>query len=218
MYPTRRQIVQLCLGGLVALHWPRFGQAGATRACRLSPVQTAGPFYLEDALLRQDITDGKPGIALKLQFEVLQLDGCQPLDDAALEVWHCDAQGAYSGVGADQGSRFLRGVQITDAAGRAEFRSILPGYYPGRTNHVHLKVHLGERDIHTGQLYFPEAVIRPAMTRQPYQHSGQEWTSLAQDYVYRRQEGEQSVAELVEDGDGFIARLTLVVDTHAGGY
>lgn len=215
MYPTRRQIVQLCLGGLVLLHWPRFGQAGATRACRLSPVQTAGPFYLEDALLRQDITDGKPGIALKLQFEVLQLDGCQPLDDAALEVWHCDAQGAYSGVGADQGSRFLRGVQITDAAGRAEFRSILPGYYPGRTNHVHLKVHLGERDIHTGQLYFPEAVIRPAMTRQPYQHSGQEWTSLAQDYVYRRQEGEQSVAELVEDGDGFIARLTLVVDTHA---
>ena len=215
MHPTRRQMLQLCLGSLVALHWPQFGQAGAARTCRLSPVQTAGPFYLEDALLRQDITDGKPGIALKLQFDVLQLDGCQPLGDAALEVWHCDAQGAYSGVGADQGSRFLRGVQITDAAGHAEFRSILPGYYPGRTNHVHVKVHLAERDIHTGQLYFPEAIIRPAMARPPYSHPGQEWTALEQDYLYRRQEGDQSIAEMQADGDGFIARLTLVVDTRA---
>ena len=215
MHPTRRQLMQFGLGGLMLLSWPRFGQADNARTCRLSPEQTAGPFYLEDALLRQDITDGKPGTPLRLQFEVLELDGCSPLDDAALEIWHCDAEGAYSGVGANDTSRFLRGVQITDDAGLAEFRSILPGYYPGRTNHVHLKVHLGERDIHTGQLYFPEAVIRPAMARQPYRHSGQEWTSLAQDYVYRRQEGEQSVAELVEDGDGFIARLTLVVDTHA---
>ncbi|MNN95606.1 hypothetical protein D3C81_2144400 [compost metagenome] len=53
------------------------------------------------------------------------------------------------------------------------------------------------------------------MERPPYRHPGQDWTSLAQDYVYRRQEGEQSVAELIEDGEGFIARLTLVVDTHA---
>ncbi|WP_044871930.1 intradiol ring-cleavage dioxygenase [Pseudomonas sp. LFM046] len=213
MHPTRRQIVKLCLGGLVLLNWPRVGLASATRACRLSPEQTAGPFYLEDALLRQDITDGKPGVPLKLRFEVLRLEGCQPLGDAALEVWHCDAQGAYSGVGDDQASRFLRGVQITDAAGRAEFRSILPGFYPGRTNHVHVRVHLGERDIHTGQLYFPEAIILPAMTRPPYVHGSQEWTPREQDYIYRTQGGEQSVAELVKDGDGFIARLTLVVET-----
>ncbi|MGF6690773.1 protocatechuate 3,4-dioxygenase beta subunit [Metapseudomonas resinovorans] len=215
MHPTRRQLMQFGLGGLVLLSWPRFSQSDSTRACRLSPVQTAGPFYLEDALLRQDITDGKPGTALRLQFEVLQLDGCRPLGDAALEIWHCDAQGAYSGVGSDSRSRYLRGVQITDDDGRAEFRSILPGYYPGRTNHVHLKVHLSERDIHTGQLYFPEAVIRPAMAKPPYSHPGQDWTPLEQDYVFRRQQGEQSIAELVEDDDGFIARLTLVVDTHA---
>ncbi|BAN46892.1 intradiol ring-cleavage dioxygenase [Metapseudomonas resinovorans] len=213
MHPTRREMIQFCLGGLVLLNWPRLGQA-ATSTCRLSPVQTAGPFYLEDALLRQDITEGRPGTPLRLQFEVLQLDGCRPLDDAALEIWHCDAQGAYSGVGADP-SRFLRGVQITDAQGRAEFRSILPGYYPGRTNHVHLKLHLGERDIHTGQLYFPEAVIRPAMTQAPYAHPGQHWTPLERDYVFRRQDGDQSVAELVEDGEGYVARLTLVVDARS---
>lgn len=213
MHPTRRQLMQLGLGGLVLLNWPRFGQADNTRFCRLSPEQTAGPFYLEDALLRQDITDGKPGTPLRLQFQVLQLDGCQPLGDAALEIWHCDAQGAYSGVGSNSANRFLRGVQITDDEGRAEFRSILPGYYPGRTNHVHLKVHLSERDIHTGQLYFPEAVIRSAMTRPPYAHPGQEWTPLERDYIFRRQGGEQSVAELVEDGAGLVARLTLVVDT-----
>ncbi|MCO6058332.1 intradiol ring-cleavage dioxygenase [Pseudomonas sp. MOB-449] len=215
MRPTRRQLVQFGLGSLVLLSWPRFVRAGNASTCRLSPEQTAGPFYLDDALLRQDITDGKPGIPLKLQFEVLQLDGCRPLGDATLEIWHCDAQGAYSGVGSDSTSRFLRGVQITDDDGRAQFRSILPGYYPGRTNHVHLRVHLSERDIHTGQLYFPEAVIRPAMTRPPYAHPGQVWTPREQDYIYGRQGGEQSVAELVEDGDGFIARLTLVVDTRA---
>ncbi|MDT4848060.1 chlorocatechol 1,2-dioxygenase [compost metagenome] len=214
MHPTRREMIQFCLCGLVLWNWPRLGQA-ATNACRLSPVQTAGPFYLEDALLRQDITDGKPGIPLRLRFEVLQLDGCRPLDDAALEIWHCDAQGAYSGVGADQGSRFLRGVQITDAQGRAEFQSILPGYYPGRTNHVHLKLHLGERDIHTGQMYFPESVIRPVMTQAPYTHPGQDWTPLERDFIFRRQDGDQSVAELVEDGEGYVARLTLVVDSHA---
>lgn len=215
MHPTRREMVQFCIGGFVLLNWPRLGQADNIGVCRLSPEQTAGPFYLEDALLRQDITDGRPGTPLKLQFEVLQADACHPLGDAALEIWHCDAQGAYSGVGAESASRFLRGVQITDDHGRAEFRSILPGYYPGRTNHVHLKVHLGEQDIHTGQLYFPEAVIRPAMTRPPYAHPGQVWTPREQDYIYRRQGGEQSVAELEEDGDGFIARLTLVVDTRA---
>ncbi len=215
MHPTRRQLMQFGLGGLVLLSWPRFGQADNARTCRLSPEQTAGPFYLEDALLRQDITDGKPGTPLRLQFEVLELDGCRPLDDAALEIWHCDAEGAYSGVGANDTSRFLRGVQITDEEGRAEFRSILPGCYPGRTNHVHLKVHLAEKDMHTGQLYFPEALIRPAMARPPYQHPGQDWTPLDQDYVYRRQRGEQSIAELVADGEGFVARLTLVVDTRA---
>ncbi|AOE83791.1 intradiol ring-cleavage dioxygenase [Pseudomonas sp. TCU-HL1] len=215
MHPTRRQLMQLGLGGLVLLSWPRFVRADNARACHLSPVQTAGPFYLEDALLRQDITDGKPGTPLRLQFQALQLDGCLPLGDAALEIWHCDAQGAYSGVGSDSASRFLRGVQITDDDGHAEFRSILPGYYPGRTNHVHLKLHLGERDIHTGQLYFPEAAIRPAMARPPYAHPGQVWTPLEQDYVFRRQQGEQSIAELLEDGEGFVARLTLVVDTRA---
>ncbi|MHC5348918.1 intradiol ring-cleavage dioxygenase [Pseudomonas sp. A46] len=212
MFPTRRQLLQFGLGGLVVLHWPRLGRAEAARACRLSPEQTAGPFYLDDALLRQDITDGKPGLPLRLQFEVLRLDDCRPLDGAALEIWHCDAQGAYSGVGADAASRYLRGVQITDGEGRAEFRSILPGYYPGRTNHVHLKLHLDRRDIHTGQLYFPEALIRPAMARPPYAHPGQDWTPLERDYIYRRQDGEHSVAELVEDGAGFVARLTLVVE------
>jgi protocatechuate 3,4-dioxygenase beta subunit len=215
MHPTRREMVKFCIGGLVLLNWPRLGQAEGTGVCRLSPEQTAGPFYLEDALLRQDISDGKLGIPLKLRLEVLRLEGCQPLGDAAVEVWHCDARGAYSGVGDDKASRFLRGVQITDAAGLAEFRSILPGFYPGRTNHVHLRVHLGKEDIHTGQLYFPEAIIRPAMSREPYLRPGEEWTSLEQDYIYRHQQGKQSIAELLEDGEGFVARLTLVVDTHA---
>ncbi|MBT8768230.1 intradiol ring-cleavage dioxygenase [Metapseudomonas boanensis] len=227
MDPTRRQFVQLGVGSLFLLQWPRLAWASTAPSCRLSPEQTAGPFYLDDTLLRQDITDGKPGIPLLLQFEALDAEGCRPLSGAALDIWHCDAQGAYSGVGANEGSRFLRGMQITDGAGRVEFRSILPGYYPGRTNHVHLKLHLGGHireghylsgwDLHTGQLYFPEPIVREAMTLPTYRHPGEEWTPQARDYIFRRQQGEDSIATLSQapTGNGLVARLTLVVTTRA---
>ena len=84
---------------------------------------------------------------------------CRPIAGAAVDVWHCDAGGVYSGFGHGSGNRtFMRGIQRTNAKGIATFRTVYPGWYMGRTVHIHVKVHLGGRVVHTGQLYFPDAL------------------------------------------------------------
>jgi protocatechuate 3,4-dioxygenase beta subunit len=84
---------------MAALPFSRMARAlpDGRPACRLSAEQTEGPYYLDRALLRQDITEDKPGLQLSLRFEVLDSRTCRPLSGAALEIWHCDAQGQYSG-------------------------------------------------------------------------------------------------------------------------
>src|SRR5438094_10013920 len=77
--------------------------------CVLAPEQTEGPYYLDNRLLRADITEGKPGAPLQLDLAVVDAVTCQPLADATVEVWHCDANGVYSGFGPGAGGQFLRG-------------------------------------------------------------------------------------------------------------
>jgi protocatechuate 3,4-dioxygenase beta subunit len=147
-------------------------------------------------LIRQDITDGKPGVPLRLRIAVADIYACMMLPDAAVDIWHCDAQGYYSGVDANPGGNasqsaeagagseagtFLRGIQLTNADGIAEFQTIYPGWYTGRTPHIHMKVHVGgtavdastdpeamatpeggqtyqeDHTSHTGQLFFDDA-------------------------------------------------------------
>ena len=104
---------------------------------RLSPEQTEGPYHIDLDEVRGDITEDREGAPLRLRIEVLDADLCAPLQDAAVEVWHADAAGAYSGVGSFAGETFLRGTRMTGADGVAEFRTIYPGWYPGRAVHVH---------------------------------------------------------------------------------
>lgn len=142
-------------------------------ACVLIPAETAGPFPLlsvlaDPAFLRADITEGQAGIPLTLTLEVVDVNrGCAPLAGAAVYVWHCNREGAYSGyalgaLGNHSGETWLRGVQRTDRSGRATFRTIYPGWYPGRVTHVHFQVYggdrLGGRATATSQLVFPEEV------------------------------------------------------------
>ena len=162
-----------------------------TDLCLLTPEQTEGPYYLPLELVRAEITEDKPGIPLRLRVAVADVNACTMLEDAAVDIWHCDAQGYYSGVtgepgagasqeagaGAEAGT-FLRGIQLTNTDGIAEFQTIYPGWYSGRTVHIHMKVHIGgTADVlepptpatdtgmyegghvsHTGQLYFDDAI------------------------------------------------------------
>ena len=175
---TRRRSL-LGLGGLVAAAL----SAGAAKAtedgpagvasgqvkCVLTPEMTEGPYYLSGEKLRRDITQGKPGARLDLALTVVDASTCRPIKGATVDIWHCDAGGVYSGFGAGSSNRtFLRGLQKTDAHGVAHFKTVYPGWYPGRTVHIHVKVHLRGNVVHTGQLFFADATTDAVYRKAPY--------------------------------------------------
>lgn len=164
------------------------GGSGGTNGCTLYPEQTAGPFYVDLDLLRRDITAGKAGAPLRMVVQV-QTEACAPLRDVAVDLWHCDSEGVYSGFanqlgGLDtRGETFLRGTQITDSDGSVEFETIYPGWYPGRTTHVHFKVHTSSSMEATSQIYFPEALTSEIYATPPYDSRGPKDTPNAMDGI-----------------------------------
>lgn len=151
--------------------------AGGSNACVVYPQQTEGPFYLDLDSIRRDIAEEKAGIALRLEVQVQSVD-CAPLSGVAVDVWHCDADGVYSGFpgqlgGLDTtGETFLRGTQLTGDDGLAAFETIYPGWYPGRTTHIHFKVHTSSTMEATSQIYFPEDVNSEIYAAPPYDARG----------------------------------------------
>ena len=177
--------------------------------CVLAPEQTEGPYYVEDAAVRRNVTDGKPGVPLALRLTVVNVASCRPIKGAAVEIWHCDAGGAYSGVQGDSGM-FLRGVQRTDAKGLALFRTIYPGWYQGRTVHIHTKVHLGGNVVHTGQLYFSDAVTDAVYRRNPYTQRPSRSTRNSDDGIYRNG-GKRSTLKVARSGSAYIGSIAMGV-------
>ena len=99
----------------------------------LTPELTEGPYYVAGEKIRRDITEGKAGVALLLNLTVMNASTCALVKNAAVEIWHCDALGVYSGAVANNpGTNFLRGMQRTNAKGVATFKTIYPGFYQGR--------------------------------------------------------------------------------------
>ncbi|HVZ05710.1 intradiol ring-cleavage dioxygenase [Hyphomicrobium sp.] len=191
--------------------------------CRLFPQAIEGPFYFDPKLMRSDISEGRPGAPLKLQLRIIESGSCTPISNARVDVWHADAGGIYSGYanqGRDReistkGQSFLRGTQMTDSDGRVAFTSIYPGWYPGRTPHIHVKVFLNEKSLVTGQLYFPdEFSARIYTTRDPYKQRSSADTTNANDGIYRdgEREGGGTVLAMSEDGDMIVAGLLISVD------
>lgn len=137
----------------------------SSTVCRVLPETTEGPYYLDPGLVRRDITEDRPGIPLQLRLQVVTAD-CRPVQGARVDVWQCDARGNYSGFAAmgaggdgdTRNQRFLRGTQPTDAHGIATFDTIYPGWYRGRTAHIHYKVFLDNRTVLTSQIFLPDAL------------------------------------------------------------
>ena len=145
------------------------GVASGRVKCVLTPEMTEGPYYISGEKLRRDITDGKPGTRLDLALKVVDASTCRPIRGATVDIWHCDAGGVYSGFGEGASNRtFMRGRQKTDALGVARFKTIYPGWYPGRTVHIHVKVHVRGNVVHTGQLFFSDAMTDAAYRKAPY--------------------------------------------------
>ena len=234
---TRRRLLQeaglagaALLGGATLLSGRGLAATTRASALRLTPEETEGPFYVALERIRRDIRLGRPGIPLHLRLKVVRTNGA-PVPHAAVDIWHCDAGGTYSDEAQDStvGATWLRGVQMTNAAGLAEFLTIYPGQYTGRDTHIHLKVHAGGAAAgtryrgghvaHTGQLFFDDTLSARVYTLRPYAGHTAARITHAQDMVYSQQGGSRSVLTLRRlgptDAQGFLATMTLVVNPAA---
>ncbi|CAL9656162.1 intradiol ring-cleavage dioxygenase [Streptomyces sp. enrichment culture] len=185
--------------------------SSSSTCMQLMTSVTEGPYYLDGALVRKDITEGKKGVPLTLRLTVVDAtDGCTPVPGAAVEIWHCDAWGYYSGyttanpggsapAESEDGSTandktYLRGYQIANGNGVVKFETIFPGWYTPRTCHIHVKVHTGgEKEDgtyeggkvnFTGQLFFDDDIAQEVFVLEPYSRHTGTYTKLADDMVY----------------------------------
>jgi len=189
-------------------------------ACVVRPEQTEGPYFVDERLNRPDIRSDpsagviKPGVPLALVLTISRIRGttCTPLEGAQVDVWHCDAQGVYSDVTDPRfrtvGQRFLRGYQVTDAAGSARFTTIYPGWYPSRTVHIHFKIRTTSGSARgyafTSQLYFDDALSDRIHALAPYAVKGRRALRNSDDRIFR-DGGEQLMLAPTAVRDGYAA-------------
>ena len=193
-------------------------QPGAN-VCILTPEAVQGPFYFDPKLVRADITEARPGAPLEVKLQIVEVEGCAGLKEVRVDIWQCDGLGVYSGygrqaTGSTEGETFLRGTQVTNAEGEVVFTSIYPGWYPGRTPHIHFKMLLDEANLVTGQLYFPDPVTeRVYATLPPYnQRKGERDTFNATDFIFKGQGGADTLCAVTEEGGAFRASLVIGID------
>jgi protocatechuate 3,4-dioxygenase beta subunit len=180
--------------------------------CVLTPELTEGPYYVSGERLRRDITEGKPGTALLLNLTVLNASTCKPVKNAAVDIWHCDALGVYSGAIANKaGTNFMRGIQKTNVKGVATFKTVYPGWYPGRAVHIHVKVHVAGSVVHTGQLFFPAAVTNTVYRAAPYKNHGTTSDTLNADDSIFRNGGSKGMLSLKKSGSGYTGSIGMGV-------
>jgi protocatechuate 3,4-dioxygenase beta subunit len=195
-------------------------------ACVLTLEQTEGPYFVDERLNRSDLTsdpsDGSvsEGVPLQLDLTVSEVNGatCTPLVGAVVDMWHCDALGAYSDVSAGMGQsntvgqKFLRGYQVTDANGRVAFQTIFPGWYSGRTVHIHFKVRTDpdsqQRFEFTSQLFFDEATTDAVIAQAPYNEKGAPDTTNSSDNIF----DSSLVVPLTAQGGGYSGAFHVGVD------
>jgi protocatechuate 3,4-dioxygenase beta subunit len=231
---TRREMLTLLGAGGAALATggalvgPRgAGGRHSFPGCIVRPEQTAGPYFVDERLHRSDIRsdpgDGSvsPGVPLALSFLVSRVapGACEPLAGAQVDVWQCDALGVYSDVTDPTfntvGRKFLRGYQLTDGAGRAAFQTIYPGWYPGRTVHIHFMIRTpagAERAAEfTSQLYFDDALTDRVHQEAPYTTKGEGRVRNEGDRIFRRG-GRQLLLDPTVVKGGYQASFELGLD------
>jgi len=285
--------------------------------CALTPTVTQGPYYFDADRVRSDIREDRPGTKLRLVIRLQDSEGCAPISDAIVEIWHCDAAGIYSGAesqsvggggegmpsgppggsvapgappapqnspgdpgagppsglpgpndvpppgagvpsgmpgaapapapgasvppagsGAPGGAapparpgasgalggeladmtptddkRYLRGAQVTDRDGIVEFGTVWPGWYRGRTVHIHVMVHLDNNRVLITQLMFDETLNAKVFAEPPYAtHTGRD-TLNDNDTIFQ----EVMLLKVTEEKDGYLGVIALAADADRDG-
>ncbi|MCP3098039.1 intradiol ring-cleavage dioxygenase [Myxococcus sp. K15C18031901] len=200
-------------------------------ACTRIPEETAGPYpgdgsnganaLVLSGIVRSDIraslagaTGVAQGVPLTINLTLVNSsNGCAPLEGYAIYLWHCDRAGLYSMYSAGvTNENYLRGVQVTDSAGKVSFTSIFPGCYAGRWPHIHFEMYPSvsaatnsRNKVATSQLALPKATCDEAYTATGYSQSVTNLRniSLATDNVFR---------------DGYASQLATVTGSVGAGY
>lgn len=223
---NRRRLLGAGLGSLAGAGALLSTDARAATARRPAPTLTAqateGPYYFDAKQPRADITEGLAGVPLTVQLSVFDETGA-PLPRVRVDLWHCNAAGVYSGYagqGEDRrvdtrGQTFLRGSLLTGVDGVAAFRSVYPGWYEGRTTHIHFKVLSGTRTLLTSQFFLPDALSEYLYTQLPdYRRDRVRDTLNSQDGI-ALQAGRSVIGAVRQDPERYVATLNVVVERHA---
>lgn len=205
--------------------------------CTLTASTTQGPYYFDADKIRGDIREDRQGKRLRLAVKLQDSEKCAPLANAVVEIWHCDAAGLYSGAEAESGGggnspsggggqpggagdltptddkRYLRGAQVTNADGIVEFTTIWPGWYRGRTVHIHAMVHVSNQRVLTTQVMFDEALNSKVLAEAPYAaHTGRD-TLNSDDNIYR----DSMLLKVTEENDGYLGVIVFSADSDKNG-
>lgn len=173
----------------------------SSSACVTAPTEEEGPFpypsgEINDPLDRSDVTGGQTGVALQINFVVVNTnDNCNAVENVRVDIWSCNANGYYSGYDNQSGGlsgvstsyggeTWLRGYQLSDSAGAVTFSTIYPGWYSGRATHVHAEIYINGVLKKTTQFAFPESVSNLVHVSTYYKAHGVNTTSNSSDHVF----------------------------------
>ena len=230
---SRREILELTgVGGAIwLLNGTRSLALAASETpqhlCLVRPEQMEGPYFVDERLHRSDIRSDpvngqiKPGIPLILTFQIMRLNAghCGLLPGAQVDIWHCDATGVYSDVHDPWfntiGQKFLRGHQITDMRGEVRFITIYPGWYPGRTVHIHFKIRTNSSASRTfdftSQLYFDDEITDRVYAASPYAQRGPRTARNRHDPIFRYG-GDRLMLAPSQAETGYTAAFTIALE------
>ncbi|KAH8685352.1 Intradiol ring-cleavage dioxygenase [Ilyonectria robusta] len=189
-------------------------------SCVLTPEVTQGPYYVAGEYVRENIVEDQGGLDIVLDYQVIDVDTCEPIPDVYLEMWHCNSTGVYSGIvssgngdSSDEtniDNTWLRGIQLTDDDGVAQFESVFPGHYTSRATHIHIMIHtnatllanqtLGMDNYasHVGQAFFDQDLITEVELLAPYNTNTQELTTNAEDSILSEEVATEGVDPVME--------------------
>jgi protocatechuate 3,4-dioxygenase beta subunit len=191
------------------------GTGSGSDSCTVSPTETAGPYptHTPGSLVKSDIRLDRTGVLCTVKITVKNTNNsCANLAGAIVDIWHCDKDGNYSEYGSLTAVSFLRGRQTTDANGLVTFTSIFPGWYSGRSTHIHVHIYnnTGTTLLIT-QIAFPEGTGSAVATVNGSGGTAYGYTKGMSGYTYNANDNVFS-----DDSSG--SEIATVTGTLSGGY
>jgi len=208
--------------------------SGLGNLCQLTEAFTIGPCFFDVADERTDISEGEPGVPMALVMKLVD-NNCQPIANAQIEVWWCNAKGLYSGDNSEASgnvsnfsrgfctdndaeavaARWFRGIQTTDATGNVAFKACFPGWYPGRTTHIHFRIVIDNTQQLVSQFCFEDAVANDIYVNHSDYTGQSKDTTNSRDNVFSSHGHEDYVFEVEQQWDGsMLAYKAIQVDVN----